>query len=266
MADNIGYPANWTSYESVSVKSDNFFGNLIQLQQFSYNNTIGRLHERVDPSRWQMTTPTVNAYYDPSYNTINFPAGIIQPIFFDASYHMAVNFGGIGMVMGHELTHGFDDQGSQYDGSGKLRAWWPPQVVTRFEKESECIVRQYSEFVYNGNHINGNLTLGENIADNGGIRSAYRGYKLYEADNGVDDNIVIPGYNNDQLFFIAFAQSWCQLLKPEYAYKLITGNEHSLPFARVLGPLTNFDVFGSTFKCPVGSPMNPPDNERCNLW
>jgi len=177
---------------------------------------------------------------------------------------MAVNFGGIGMVMGHELTHGFDDQGSQYDGSGNLTQWWPDNVVAAFQDRSQCIARQYSEYSYKGENLNGNLTLGENIADNGGIRSAYHAYKLYEDANGADETTVLPGYNNDQLFFIAFAQSWCQLVKDEYAHKIIKTNPHSLPFARVKGPLSNFQTFSDVFQCPVGSPMNPPS--KCNLW
>jgi len=212
-----------------------------------------------------MTPPTVNAYYDPSYNTINFPAGIIQPTFFDSSYPMYVNFAGIGMVMGHELIHGFDDQGRQYDGTGMLKQWWTDNVVRAFESRASCLVSQYSKFKVGNNFVNGNLTLGENIADNGGLRAAYDAFVSYEQQNGPGPTLPVTDKStNQQLFFLAFAQSWCQLISPESAQNLIFIDPHSPAFARVNGPLQNYDKFAAAYNCPVGSSMNP--TAKCQLW
>jgi len=265
IVDLVGFPSKWTDYSSVSVKSDDFVGNYFRLRAFQWQETLKVLSGPVDKTRWQMTPPTVNAYYDPSYNTINFPAGIIQPTFFNASYPMAMNMGGIGMVMGHELTHGFDDQGRQYDGTGMLRNWWTPASLSRFEERATCLSKQYSEFKIAEDHVDGNLTLGENIADNGGIRIAYRAYKKFVERYGEQPQVpTTPALSNDQLFFLAFAQGWCSITTPQNAKERLITDPHSPPFARVLGPLQNYDKFSEAFKCPIGSKMNPVN--KCNMW
>jgi len=176
---------------------------------------------------------------------------------------MAVNYGGIGMVMGHEITHGFDDQGSQYDGYGNLRSWWPKPVVDAFKERAQCFVKQYSNFTVGRFHVNGNLTLGENIADNGGIRLAIDAYRLYTSQNG-NEPALLQELSNEQLLFLSFAQGWCQLTTPEFAEELVQRDEHSPAFARVLGPLRNLDDFAKAYNCPLGSNMNPAN--KCLLW
>jgi len=267
VVDLVGAPVNWTDYSSVNVQRDAFFANLVALSQFQWKVQLEVLQNPVDKYRWQMTPATVNAYYEPTLNTINFPAGILQPTFFNASYPSAMNFGGIGMVMGHELTHGFDDQGRMYDGTGKLTNWWTKASTTNFEERAACLINQYNGFVINddGDHVNGNLTLGENIADNGGIRSAYFAWKAYIKEHGDDAPVpTSPKLTNDQLFFLAFAQGWCANVRPAYAKVAIKQDVHSPPFARVLGPLQNFDKFAEAFHCKAGSKMNPV--KKCVLW
>jgi len=198
---------------------------------------------------------TVNAYYEPTSNSINFPAGILQNPYFDPSYiDISINFGGAGMIMGHELTHGFDDQGRMYDGTGKLNNWWQNATAEQFVKKSQCLANQYSQFqILPGTFVNGNLTLGENIADNGGIKSAMNAYKSY-----VGTNLNLP------LFFVAFAQGWCAKATDEFWKTMVQTNVHSPAKFRVLGPLMNLPEFADTFQCPTGSVMNP--STRCPVW
>lgn len=261
--DNIGYPDKWTDYSSIWVESSKFIADILKLTSFSIKNEWQTLNRPVDRFHWQMTVSTVNAYYDPTLNTINFPAGIIQPIFFKKDYPAAVNFGGIGMVAGHELAHGFDDQGRQFDGTGKLRDWWPSEIVNKFTEKAQCLVDQYSQFKVGDLNVNGKLTLGENIADNSGIKTAYYAFKLWQKSHGVEESIL-PELSNEQLFFLSFGQSWCSKITPEYQKELIQRDPHSPAHLRVKVPLMNLDEFASAFSCPVGSNMNP--REKCHLW
>ena len=234
---------------------------------------FSELGKPVDKTKWEMTAPTVNAYYDPSLNSINFPAGILQPPFFSiliksiliiilgSSFPTAANYGGIGMVIGHELMHGFDDQGSNYDQNGRLVNWWTPSVKSAFDAKAECLINQYSQYQVNGLNVNGNLTLGENIADNGGIVIAWAGYKLKDPDASWKS---ISSITPDQLFFLSFAQGWCSKRTAETSEQYLKTDPHSPPKYRVNGALSNFREFASTFSCDAGTRMNPIN--KCLLW
>jgi putative endopeptidase len=219
----------------------------------------------VDEKEWGMTPPTVNAYYDPSNNDINFPAGILQPPFFDNSKDPAVNFGAIGVVIGHEMTHGFDDQGSQFDGKGNLREWWTPEDRKAFIQRTDCEVNEYGNFeAVPGQKLNGKLTLGENTADNGGLRIAYQALLETLAAQGMSTDAKIDGYTPAQRYFIAFGQVWCQNMTDQSARVMARTDPHSPGEWRVNGVVQNFDQFGKAFGCKQGQPMMP-DN-ACHVW
>lgn len=212
-----------------------------------------------------MTPPTVNAYYNPPLNEIVFPAGILQRPFFAADYPMAMNFGGIGMVMGHELTHGFDDQGSKFDGSGRLTDWWDPSVVTRFEERTQCVSDLYDTYeVLPGVKLNGQLTLGENIADFGGIKAAFAAWKQYADKHPEALETGVEGLTADQLFFVSLGQIWCSKATPEAARVLAVTDPHSPARFRVNGPLAHLPEFWETFSCEPGEPMRPAN--VCEVW
>jgi len=218
-----------------------------------------------------MTPPTVNAYYDPSMNDINFPAGILQPPFFDFKIDPAVNFGGIGVVIGHEMTHGFDDEGSQYDGNGNLREWQTPADRKAFQERTECIANEYSNFEAApavgdtpAQKLNGHLTLGENTADNGGLRIAYMALLDTLAAQGKAINEKIDGFTEAQRYFIGFAQVWCQNTKDAAARQAALTDPHSPGKWRVNGSVQNFDEFGKAFGCTQGKPMYPTNS--CRVW
>jgi putative endopeptidase len=209
-----------------------------------------------------MSAPAVNAYYDPQKNHMVFPAGILQPPFFDAKSPVAVNLGGIGMVIGHELTHGFDDEGSQFDGKGNLANWWTPQVNEQFKARTGCVADQYSGYeVQPGLKVNGKLTLGENIADLGGLKLAYAAYQALRDEK---TRLVAGGFTEDQMFFLAHAQVWCGRTRPEYERLMVQNNPHSPPRFRVNGPLANLPEFAKAFQCKAGSPMAPA--KTCSVW
>jgi endothelin-converting enzyme/putative endopeptidase len=194
-----------------------------------------------------------------------FPAGILQRPFFDADYPMAMNFGGIGMVMGHELTHGFDDQGRKYDGQGRLTEWWDETAVKRFEERAQCVSDLYDSYeVQPGVMLNGQLTLGENIADFGGIKDAYRAWRAHAEANDGDAEPAVDGLTNDQLFFVSYGQIWCTSATPEAERVLALTDPHSHPQYRVNGPLSNLPEFWETFSCEPGSAMRPPNT--CEVW
>jgi endothelin-converting enzyme/putative endopeptidase len=197
-------------------------------------------------------------------NEIVFPAGILQPPFFHRDFPAAMNYGSIGMVVGHELSHGFDDSGRKFDSKGEMREWWEPAVAERFEKQADCLREQYSKFEAEpGLFLNGKLTAGENIADNGGLKQAFEAYKLWQQRSATPDKEV-PGLTQDQLFYVAFAQGWCTLATPESDRVRVTTDSHSLPRFRVLGPVTNNAQFAEAFHCAPGAPMNPV--EKCVVW
>jgi predicted metalloendopeptidase len=218
-----------------------------------------------------MTPPTVNAYYNPSMNDINFPAGILQPAFYDPKADLAVNYGHIGAVIGHELTHGFDDEGRKFDGSGNLSDWWTPEDVANFEKKTSCVVHQYGSFVaVKGDkpaddvHVNGQLTLGEDTADNGGLVLAYMAYLKRAKQEGVDTSKKIDGYTGPQRFYIAFAQNWCENSRPEAVRQQVLTDPHAPDHFRANGAIVNQPGFGAAFACKKGSAMVPAEN--CRVW
>jgi endothelin-converting enzyme/putative endopeptidase len=211
-----------------------------------------------------MTPQMVNAYYHPLLNEIAFPAGILQPPFFHRDFPAAMNYGGVGGVIGHELTHGFDDQGRKFDPTGQMREWWEPEVSEKFQKQAQCVDDVYSAYeVEPGVKVNGKLTLGENIADIGGVKEGYRAYKMWEERHGVPEPIA-EGLSHDQLFFLSWAQVWCTVAAPEYERLQVTTDPHSPARFRVLGPLANVPAFAETFSCEAGTPMRPED--PCVVW
>jgi putative endopeptidase len=268
--NKIGYPENWRNYSSLTVKRDDYLGNIERSAEFERSRNLAKLNKPVDEKEWGMTPPTVNAYYSPSENDINFPAGILQPPFFDNSKDPAVNFGGIGTVIGHEMTHGFDDQGSKYDPKGNVRPWFTAEDRAKFTERTDCEVKEYDGFkVAEGQNLNGKLTLGENTADNGGIRIAYQALEEVLAKQGaaaepgyVDGKR--DGYTPQQRFFLAFGQLWCQNQTEQSARVLAKTDPHSTGEWRTKGTLQNFDEFGKAFGCKVGQPMMPTNS--CRVW
>jgi len=260
LVNKIGYPDEWEDYGKLEVSADNHAANMINAALFEHAKVIARASNATDRKLWHMPPHMVNAYYHPLLNEMAFPAGILQPPFFDASRPSAMNFGGIGMVMGHELTHGFDDQGSQFDPEGKVRDWWAPEARERFEERTQCVSDFYSQFEpIEGMKINGDLTNGENIADIGGARVAYRAWK---ASEGADQ--TIPGLTPDQLFFVSFAQGWCSLAKDEYLQMQIKSDPHSPATYRVIGTVSQLPEFHEAFACAEGTPMRPAT--QCEVW
>jgi predicted metalloendopeptidase len=261
ITNKIGYPDRWRDYSSLAIKPDDAIGNSLRANEFEFHRQLNKIGQPVDRLEWQMTPPTVNAYYDPQMNNINFPAGILQPPFFYNSVDDAVNFGGIGMVIGHELTHGFDDQGSQFDPHGNLKDWWTPKDSEEFHQREACIADEYGGFsVAPGVFVNGKLTLGENTADNGGARIA-----LMALLNTIGNNTAkIDGYTPEQRFFLSFGQIWCENARPEALRTLVQTNPHSPPEFRVKGVVENMPEFQKAFSCKPGQPMAPV--HACHVW
>ncbi|CDQ68099.1 unnamed protein product [Oncorhynchus mykiss] len=251
-------------YDGYDVSEDNFFQNALNFYNFSARVMADQLRKPPNRDQWSMTPPTVNAYYMPTKNGIVFPAGILQAPFYAQDHPKALNFGGIGVVMGHELTHAFDDQGREYDKDGNLRPWWQNSSVESFKNRTECMVEQYNGFTINGEHINGKQTLGENIADNGGLKAAYNAYQAWVQENGEEKRLPAVNLTNDQLFFVGFAQVWCSVRTPESAHEGLMTDPHSPPKYRVIGTLSNSPDFAEHFQCPSGSPMN--SGHRCVVW
>jgi putative endopeptidase len=262
ITNKVGYPDQFRTYP-FEVAPDDFFGNLRESAAHEHGWWLAKAEKPVDPSLWFMTAHTVNAYYNASQNEIVFPAGILQPPFFSKDFPAALNFGAMGMVVGHEITHGFDDQGRKYDGEGRLTDWWGPDAVGRFEKAAECVQTQYAGYeIEPGLNVNGELTLGENIADLGGTRVAYRAYRQWVAEHGEEPQFA--GMSGDQLFFVSFAQAWCAVTSPENARVDAATDTHSPPRFRVNGPLANLPEFAAAFQCEPGEPMRPEN--QCEIW
>ncbi len=269
ITDKIGYPENWRDYSSLTVKRDDPLGNQQRADRFEEQREIAKLGKPVDKNEWFMSPPTVNAYYMPPQNNINFPAGILQPPFFDNHQDAAVNFGAIGVVIGHEMTHGFDDQGSKYDLNGNVRTWWTPADLKAFNERTECTAKEYDGFqVAPGQNLNGHLTLGENTADNGGIRIAFQALEDTLRQQGNDGPGFADGkkdgYTPQQRFFIAFAQVWCTNQTEQSARVQAKTDPHSTGEWRTNGTVQNFEEFGKAFGCKVGAPMHPAN--VCRTW
>ncbi|XP_047191448.1 endothelin-converting enzyme 2b isoform X1 [Scophthalmus maximus] len=251
-------------YDGYEVSDDSFFQNMLNFYNFSARVMADQLRKTPNKDQWSMTPPTVNAYYMSTKNGIVFPAGILQAPFYAHDHPKALNFGGIGVVMGHELTHAFDDQGREYNKEGNLRPWWQNSSVEAFRQRTECMVDQYNRYTVNGEHVNGKQTLGENIADNGGLKAAYHAYRSWVQRNGEDKRLPAVNLTNDQLFFVGFAQVWCSVRTPESAHEGLVTDTHSPPRYRVIGTLANSPDFSQHFNCPTGTSMNP--GRRCEVW
>ena len=260
----IGFPDKWKNYEGLEIKRDNFLGNLMSSNQWQYNYNINRLGKPVDKTEWGMTPPTVNAYYNPSKNEIVFPAGILRFPFFDFQADDAVNYGGIGAVIGHEMTHGFDDQGRQFDADGNLHDWWTKADADEFKKRADEVVDQYNGFVILDTlHVNGKLTLGENLADLGGLNIAYSAFKKTEEGRS---NKKIDGFTPDQRFFLNWAQVWRNNILPEAAANGILTDSHSPGMHRCNGPVSNIDAFYNAFGIKEGDKMFKAKDKRTKIW
>lgn len=264
--NKIGYPDKYRDYSSIVIKRDDLIGNIERADRFETKRDIAKIGKPVDRTEWGMTPPTVNAYYNPPFNEIVFPAGILQPPFFDKNMDDAVNFGGIGLVIGHELTHGFDDQGRKYDPQGNLRDWWTEQDGKEFEKRVSCVADEYSNFVaVDDLHLNGRLTLGENTADNGGARIALMALeRMIAEDKTGKEGEKIDGYTPEQRFFLGFGRVWCEKRRPEYLRTQVTTNPHSPGKFRVDGVVQNMPEFQKAWGCKAGQPMVAEN--ACHVW
>jgi len=264
VSNKIGYPEKWRDYSSVVIKPDDYLGNAERAATFEVRRNLNKIGKPVDKSEWGMTPPTVNAYYSPPQNNINFPAGILQPPFYSAAADDAVNLGAIGVVVGHELTHGFDDQGRKYDGGGNLRDWWTPEDAKHFEARAECVVEEYDTFSpVDGVKLKGKLTLGENAADNGGIHLAYMALMRDLADKTMPDTKV-DGLTPEQQFFLGFAQIWCENTTDASARVRAMTDPHSPGQFRTNGVVQNMKEFEQAFGCKEGDPM--VSEKACRVW
>lgn len=265
IGDKIGYPDLWRDYSKMEVAAGDYFANHLAATAFESDRQLAKIGKPVDRSEWGFPPQTVNAYYNPLLNEIAFPAGILQPPMFHRDIPAAMNYGAIGAVVGHEVTHGFDDQGRKFDPKGELREWWEPAVAEKFETRAQCVDDFYSGFaVAPGVNVNGTLTLGENIADIGGVKQSYQAYRRWQERHGDPAAPAVPGLTDEQLFFVAYGQVWCALSTPEEDRLRITTDPHSPPRFRVRGTLAQVPAFARAFACAEGTPMNP--KERCEVW
>jgi predicted metalloendopeptidase len=264
VSNKIGYPDAWRDYSPVAVRRDDFFGSASSAARFETARQLAKVGRPVDRGEWLMVPQLVNAYYLSTNNEIAFPAGILQPPFFHEDFPAAMNYGGVGAVMGHELTHGFDDQGRKSDGDGVLREWWEPEAAAKFERAAQCVDDQFSKFeVEPGARVDGKLTLGENIADLGGLEQAYDAYKAWEGRHGVPAPLV-PSLTNDQLLFVSFGQVWCTLAAPEFLRRQVTTDPHSPGMFRAIGAPRNSLAFRRAFACEPGDRMVA--DPTCTVW
>ena len=265
IVNKIGYPTKWRSYEGLAIDRGSFVRDIENATQFDVKRRLVKVGKPVDKEEWEMTPPKVNAYYEPTMNEMVFPAGILQSPFYSKTQTLGLNFGGIGMVVGHELTHGFDDEGRQFDAEGNLRDWWTQSVSAEFDRRATCVEKQYDDYVpVDDLHIKGKLTLGENIADLGGLKLSFAAFQRAEKENGATP--TIGGFTPAQQFFLGFAQAWCANYRPEALRLLVATNPHSPPKFRVNGPLSNLPEFSAAFQCKDGSPMSRPKEKRCEIW
>jgi putative endopeptidase len=260
----IGYPNKWRDYSQLSVSADDLVGNMMRAFENEHNFQVGKLGKPVDRGEWLMTPQTVNAYYNPNMNEIVFPAAILQPPFFNMAADDAVNYGSIGAVIGHEIGHGFDDQGSKYDGDGKLQNWWTDQDRKKFEARTKALIEQYNQYEpIKGYKVNGALTIGENIGDLGGASIAYKAYKI---SLGGKESTVMDGFTGDQRFFIGFAQIWAAIQRDEFALEMIKADPHSPPEFRLKGAVENVPEFYTAFDVKAGDPMFLATDKRVKVW
>jgi putative endopeptidase len=263
----IGYPDKWRDWAGVTVTPDNYFANVEAATKFDYDYEIAKIGKPTDRLEWGMTPQTVNAYYDPTNNTINFPAAILQPPFFDAKADDAINYGGIGAVIGHEATHGYDDQGSQFDALGNNADWWTKDDRAKFEARTAKLVAQFNEYEpLPGKHVNGQLTLGENIADLGGANVAYDALQMAMTKNPAEMEKKIDGYTPDQRFYLNFARIWRGSILPKRQEVLLNADPHSPAQFRAIGAPSNMPAFAEAFKCKAGDAMVRDDAKQVKIW
>jgi predicted metalloendopeptidase len=260
----IGYPDEWRDYSSLDVHRGDLIGNVNRAQKFEYERELAKFGKPIDRKEWGMSPQTVNAYYNPNMNEIDLPAAILQPPFFDPNADDAINYGGIGAVIGHEIGHGFDDQGRKSDGHGYLRDWWTEEDAANFQKRANMLVTQFDAFSpIEGMNINGRLTLGENIGDLGGVQIAYHAYRL---SLGGKEAPVMDGLTGDQRFFLGFSQIWRGMLREELMAQVLASNPHSPDEFRVNGTLRNVDAWYEAFDVKPGDDMYLPPAERVKIW
>jgi putative endopeptidase len=264
ITNKVGYPDKWRDYSALEIVRGDTLGNAFRADGFEFRRRLAKIGKPIDRSEWFIPPPTVNAYYNSRTNDINFPAGILQPPFYDPKLDAAANYGAIGSIMGHEMTHGFDDQGRKYDGNGNLHDWWTGADAAGFEKRAACLVDQYGAFTAIGDlKVNGRLTLGENIADTGGLHLAYAALEkaLKGAAPPPIDGLTVP-----QRFFVAYAQAWCGKASDQEKRRLALIDPHAPNEFRVNGVVANEPAFARAFSCPVGAPMAPPPEKVCRVW
>jgi putative endopeptidase len=260
----IGYPDKWKDYEGLSISSNAFYQNMRNAGAWGFQENIDQIGKPVDRSKWGMTPPTVNAYYSPVMNEIVFPAGILQFPFFDAKADDAINYGGIGAVIGHEMSHGFDDSGSQYDKDGTLRNWWTKDDLAKFKAKTELLGKQFDAYtVLDTLHVNGKLTMGENIGDLGGLNMAYEAFKMTKQGKS---NAKIDGFTPDQRFFLAWAQVWRSKTLPETVANLIQTDPHSPGEYRTIGAPVNMDAWYKAFDIKPGDKLYKKPEDRIKIW
>jgi predicted metalloendopeptidase len=263
--NKIGYPDKWRDYSALKIEHGPYVENLFRADRFEFNRDLAKIGKPVDRDEWGMTPPTVNAYYNPQLNEIVFPAGILQPPFFNPKADDAINYGGMGVVIGHELSHGFDDQGRQFDAQGNLKDWWSPADAKDFNSRAGCVISQFDGYYVEKNlHENGKLVVGESIGDLGGLAIAYRAFE--KSLEGKPRPADIDGFTAAQRFFLGYAQIWASNLRAEFARLMVNTNPHPVPHFRVNGPLSNMPAFAHAFHCKPGEAMVRPANERCQIW
>jgi len=261
----IGYPDKWKDYGSVPITRTSYWDDVLAGRKFNVDDSLATIGKPVDRGRWGMTPPTSNAYYNPLLNEIVFPAGILQPPAFSMSANDAVNYGAIGVVIGHEISHGFDDQGSQYDAQGRLQNWWSEEDLKKFQEKTACVINQFDHYeVEPGVPQRGKLVVGESIGDLAGARIAYRAFQI--AQKGKPPLPTIDGFTPDQQFFIAWGQFRGDAIRPELARTMAQGDPHPIGKYRVIGPLSNLPEFAKAFGCRKDAPMVRSDADRCDVW
>ena len=261
----IGYPDKWRDYEALQISRGAYYNNAVSAGEFDFKRNLVKIGKPVDRTEWGMSPPTVNAYYNPQFNEIVFPAGILQPPFYDPKADDAFNYGGIGAVIGHEMTHGFDDQGARFDANGNLVMWWTPDDYKKFTDRTNCVVQQFDSYeVEPGLHQKGPLVVGESVADLGGLTVAYAAYQ--KSLQGKPRPKDINGFTPEQRFFLGWAQVWAQNIRPEAARLRTATDPHPLGKFRVNGPLSNMTSFAQAFQCKDGDPMVRPPDKRCQIW
>ncbi len=265
VANKVGYPDRWRDYDALTLDRSSYFASVLAARAFEQHRQLAKIGKPLDRNEWEMSPPTVNAYYDGSMNEMAFPAGILQPPMYARGAPEAVNYGAIGVVVGHELTHGFDDQGRQYDAVGNLTDWWTPSVSAEFDRRVSCVADQFSGYTaVDEVKLNGRLTLGENIADLGGVKLSHAAYAA--SRKGKPPEAPVAGFSPEQAFFLGFAQAWCESTRPEQARMYAAVDPHSPGRWRVNGPLSNLPEFAKAFSCPAGSAMVRPPEKRCEVW